>query len=255
MSRIIRDFAGVTSRSNKRAEFVSAHTAPCRKSGFTLAEVLITLGIIGVVAAMTMPTLIGKYQKKQTAIELKKVYSEMSQAIALSELSNSDVMYWDYNLNAKDFYDKYLKDYLKKTSELTYGDYKKSVTIKNLNGTVCTEAWCSDNISHYIKLANGTVIGFSSYKGGNYKAFVVDLNGPKPPNITGKDYFVFSIQEKLKVAPYGIANTNGVSIGKKYDRDIIKGSNYRACDKTKSGVWCTALIMTDNWEIKDDYPW
>lgn len=41
--------------------------------GFTLAEVLITLGIIGVVAAMTIPTLMTNYQKKSTATQLKKL--------------------------------------------------------------------------------------------------------------------------------------------------------------------------------------
>lgn len=226
-----------------------------QQKGFTLAEVLITLGIIGIVAAMTMPTLIGKYQKKQTAVQLKKVYTEMSQAVALSELDNGDVKYWDYNLGAKDFYDKYMKKYLKKTSELTYGQYKSHVTLKNINGTACSEAWCTYSISHYVKLADGSIIGFSEYVGGNYKAFVVDLNGYKNPNTTGKDYFVFTIQDKFKVAPYGIGNSNGVTIGKTYDRDIITGDNFRACNKTKTGVWCTALIMMDNWEIKDDYPW
>ena len=49
------------------------------KKAFTLAEVLITLGIIGIVAAMTLPTLIGKYQKKQTVTQLKKSYTEISQ--------------------------------------------------------------------------------------------------------------------------------------------------------------------------------
>lgn len=42
---------------------------------FTLAEVLITLGIIGVVAAMTLPTLINNYRKQETIAKLKKVYS------------------------------------------------------------------------------------------------------------------------------------------------------------------------------------
>ena len=46
--------------------------------GFTLAEVLITLGIIGVVAAMTMPTLMTNYQKKSTATQLKKTYATIS---------------------------------------------------------------------------------------------------------------------------------------------------------------------------------
>ena len=44
---------------------------------FTLAEVLITLGIIGIVAAMTLPILIGKYQKMQTATQLKKAYKRL----------------------------------------------------------------------------------------------------------------------------------------------------------------------------------
>lgn len=52
-----------------------------KKSAFTLAEVLITLGIIGVVAAMTIPTLLAKYQEKQTVTKLKQTYSILSQAI------------------------------------------------------------------------------------------------------------------------------------------------------------------------------
>ena len=42
------------------------------KLAFTLAEVLITLGIIGIVAAMTIPTLLAKYQEKQTVTKLKQ---------------------------------------------------------------------------------------------------------------------------------------------------------------------------------------
>jgi len=45
------------------------------KKGFTLAEVLITLGIIGVVAAMTIPTLMTKYAKQRTETQLVKFYS------------------------------------------------------------------------------------------------------------------------------------------------------------------------------------
>ena len=41
--------------------------------GFTLAEVLITLGIIGVVAALTLPSVIQKYQKKVTVERLKNI--------------------------------------------------------------------------------------------------------------------------------------------------------------------------------------
>jgi prepilin-type N-terminal cleavage/methylation domain-containing protein len=53
--------------SNKKNNF---------KLAFTLSEVLITLGIIGVVAAMSIPTLITSVQKIRTATELKKSFAE-----------------------------------------------------------------------------------------------------------------------------------------------------------------------------------
>ena len=57
------------------------HSSLKKRAAFTLAEVLITIGIIGIVAAMTMPSLIANYQKKQTAVRLERFYSIMSQAI------------------------------------------------------------------------------------------------------------------------------------------------------------------------------
>ncbi len=58
------------------------------KPAFTLAEVLITLGIIGVVAAMTMPALIANYKNKELAVRAKRTYSVISQAIKLYEAEN-----------------------------------------------------------------------------------------------------------------------------------------------------------------------
>lgn len=51
-----------------------------KMSAFTLAEVLITLGIIGIVAAMTIPTLITNHQKRQTVVKLQRAISVMNQA-------------------------------------------------------------------------------------------------------------------------------------------------------------------------------
>ena len=65
-----------------------------KSSAFTLAEVLITLGIIGVVAAMTLPTLINETQRKQDGVKIKKFYSIMQQAIIMSERDNGSAADW-----------------------------------------------------------------------------------------------------------------------------------------------------------------
>ena len=59
--------------------------------GFTLAEVLITLGIIGVVAAMTLPTLIANYKDKELIEKTKKTYSNIQNAVLLAQ-KDSDVI-------------------------------------------------------------------------------------------------------------------------------------------------------------------
>ena len=106
-------------------------------SGFTLAEVLITLGIIGVVAALTMPALITNYQKQQTINTLKKSYSILQQAIKLSELKNDDTQYWEYTLGAKEFGYGYQD----------FGEYNRDVITTSQKSFACKEGsygvWCS----------------------------------------------------------------------------------------------------------------
>lgn len=91
---------------------------------FTLAEVLITLGIIGIVAAMTMPSLVGKYRQKTVETRLEKFYSVANQAVKLSELKNGPKEYWarctdgvqtdvSTTIDCETWYNTYLKDYLK----------------------------------------------------------------------------------------------------------------------------------------------
>lgn len=78
--------------------------------GFTLAEVLITLGIIGVVAAMTLPVLIGKWQKLVTVNKLKAAYSLISQAIEHAESDYGSVKDWTFG-DADNFTNKYIRPY------------------------------------------------------------------------------------------------------------------------------------------------
>ena len=86
---------------------------------------MITLGIIGVVAALTIPGLISNHQKKVTVTQLKKAYSEISQAVKLSQIQNGDISGWDFTLNGTDFYNTYLKNYFIKNKELPNSEFKK----------------------------------------------------------------------------------------------------------------------------------
>ena len=82
-------------------------------NGFTLAEVLITLGVIGVVSALTMPALIKKYQQHVTVTQLKKAYTELNQAVKFAEAEYGDMENWDWDLSSIDFFNKYLSHYIK----------------------------------------------------------------------------------------------------------------------------------------------
>ena len=74
--------------------------------GFTLAEVLITLGIIGVVAALTLPALIQKNNNKVVETRLKKFYSAINQAIMLAENDYGDKKIWYQDLAGADIDDE-----------------------------------------------------------------------------------------------------------------------------------------------------
>ena len=65
-----------------------------KKHAFTLAEVLITLGIIGVVAAMTIPNLINKISERNTIVKLNKVYATLQQAYKYAENEYGEPSLW-----------------------------------------------------------------------------------------------------------------------------------------------------------------
>ncbi len=104
-----------------------------KKYAFTLAEVLITLGIIGIVAAMTIPTLFQSYKKKMVETKLVKVSSLINQAIKFSTIENGDTTTWKFfggstsstatYEDALEWYNTYLADYLKtqKVEKKTFG--------------------------------------------------------------------------------------------------------------------------------------
>lgn len=231
--------------------------------GFTLAEVLVTIGIIGIVAAMTLPSVITNYQKKQTVIQLKKVYSILNQAIELSEIDNENIKYWNFEQGSADFFNMYLRPYMNtinsttrgKTSSIQYTRPNK----KPANGIV---AFHSSN-TEIVSLEDGTTFYLQKTSSQNqYKGIYVDINGYKKPNRVGRDYFCFSILKDYGLVPYGYkkSSSEGTTLVgfDTFDRETIKNNRTYGCnysDSAGAGMYCAALIITDNWEIRNDYPW
>ncbi len=234
---------------------------PKKKSAFTLAEVLITLVVIGVVAAITVPTMMVNHQKEQTVTQLKKVYSDLCGAVNMSEALNGSRQHWDYSISGHDFFFEYLTPYISLSKE------KKS-NVQNEDGIIYRE--CSGNpetgllsardsayivtLASGVQIFAGTQTVASSAQG---KDFIIDINGQKKPNKFGRDLFHFVIYKDWGVMPYRVDDGQNPSIVHKTRDQLRNGpSSYRyQCNKQGRGMWCAALIMADGWQIKDDYPW
>lgn len=172
---------------------------------FTLAETLIVMGIIGVVAALTIPNLNSSTADKEKVAKLKKVYSNLEDAVGRAEAVYGPMSDWGISsLNGNDDATKVaerLGDFLKvsKTCGLTANSACLPTTVKYLNGNTPSSGDSSSstalgNSSYTYKyiLADGTGLGIKAMSG--TIALTVDLDGPnKGASTLGKDLFTFYI--------------------------------------------------------------
>ena len=201
-----------------------------RKAAFTLAEVLITLGIIGIVAAMTLPSLIGKYQEKQWKVAYKKAYSSMSQAFMRMQ-ANDEVLDMSGSLNE-------YGELRAPTSGENFKTMSKYFnTIKTCFDNNADECWvCEEGQAGYISGAAPDWLGcnknnyaFVDYSGMGWYLYsnnewpvIVDVNGIRRPNRLGKDRFVLK---------FALNNTNETYME---EANTIQPWD----DKFSKGRWC-----------------
>ena len=181
---------------------------------FTLAEVLITLGIIGVVAAMTIPTLMQKYYVHQTVAKLRETFSILSQATKQLEDEYGGIEGWgvkNVDEDAANILAEKYKTVLKVATDCGGNDENEHCVAKTynfLNGTTTT-VYALLPRYYKISLLNGTSLIF---KGGNSTgkraSFIIDVNGPSKPNTWGKDVFEVDYSEK-----YGLVLDGNPTVG------------------------------------------
>ncbi len=229
---------------------------------FTMAEVLITIGIIGVVAAMTLPGVIKNYERKETETRLQRAYSIINQAFMAAQAKHGEIKDWPEWDDAEFILEHYIKPEIKEAKV-----YPSSDSIYNLmcfdgdfpgnyqNGNDKSQYGWMDNVymttpflpnkTASIKLMDGTCIGlnpiYPNYTSYSKRVFI-DTNGSyKRPNKAGIDLFFYIVDEN-RIMPYGYEK----SLTEISDKTKTNSCHLQA---TLGGYYCAAKIMAEGWKI------
>ena len=227
-----------------------------KKAAFTLAETLITLTIIGVIAALTIPSLISEYQKHTYVVGLKKAYSQLQNAMKMIPITQGcpagdyDCVGWNYewgkvtNIEGQEF-NGYLGN--KRTYLLS-----KQFKINKLCYYGSTDEICK-KIENNLSTAKGTYYyGGSSFitndgmiisSVGDTYTYNIDVNGFKGPNKLGRDQFAFEIDSSSWNSYQGII----LPYGSKLHADIYNYPNYY----WRNNNYCTTETANiGNWQAE-----
>ena len=241
--------------------------SPCKRCAFTLAEVLITLGIIGVVAAMTMPSLIANHREKQIVAQLKKTYSVLQQAFLQAEVKHGEAKYWGNIVATEtgetDENGDPIKDYSTTINVLNHIAENMNVqrtsadlvyTPVPMNGSTGSEARIP--AERYLKLNDGTIIG------GGYSSAertTMDINVIFPKCLKrgkckyGIDIFYFKIDlANSRILPFGLKEDLGLNINSFEERCN------KSIEHSQQGFGCTAWVLyNENMDYLhcDDLSW
>lgn len=208
-----------------------------KKNAFTLSEILLVLSVIGVVAALTIPTLVQKINDSQYKTAWRKVFSDISQATLLTAANNNGSLK-GLASNSDELKNLFLPslNYIKLCSSAnTYGNcwHKMDGSLKYLNGSPAN-TWTTDS---GLILNNGYLLIFAvndpncAHNEGGYLDcghVFVDVNGFALPNVIGKDVFSANIAENI-ARPRGAGNGTF--------------SPANDCIPTGTGRGCSALYL------------
>jgi len=209
---------------------ISFSTNKYKKTAFTLTELMITLMIIGLIASITIPSLINKYQDQQYTVQLRKMYSELNQAFIKMRSENlamyGNITYlWFIPIVTSSFWDTpanslaSVMQYRKIVNNNTlfkanqYRLYKGNIYNSSPNQCGNTEKTIILNNGAYVSIC---LLNIEPYDPGvifndvyTHGIIMVDLNGEKKPNMAGMDLHSFFIvsrpqsKDLYELRPYG----------------------------------------------------
>lgn len=236
----------------KRPQIRGCNPLLSKFAAFTLSEVLITLGIIGIVASLTIPHLIQSQHERQTVVAVRKAYSTLSSAFTLAVQENGTPENWGLTdsypspVGAGIMLSK-LSPYLNITENCgtENGCFidKKYLGLNNTDGM----NFYSNNSFAKVSLADGSNIGMivtdanCSVQRGSSAGLNeicgdiwVDINGQKAPNQYGVDMFLFWIS-RTGITPFGTQQATNYAF-----RTYCRKSNTTLFE---NGAGCAAWVL------------
>ena len=198
-----------------------------KKFGFTLAEVLITLGIIGVVASMTIPSLLTDISNKKLKTQFFNTYSDLNQAAKLfytnegASVHDVDITFSHNGWYSDEILRKYMSYFKGQTRTVggnwvAFDSYHK-ISQRNLDGNKinrlypCDQSSVVADITGRLFSTDDNVGASTNLKYSFGPKICVDINGIAPPNRMGYDRFTFVFTEDNTVVPYTGNSWNGLA--------------------------------------------
>lgn len=229
------------------------------KKGFTLSEVLITLGIVGTIAALTIPAVVSNYKKKVYVTQLKKTYNQIfdaTHAIINDEqaanyyATSAGVAQDNDSENCKTGPCYLLNNYFsvaKKNCKADDGGESKHnicfpANYKSLSGTnlgKTLNGYC-------VQTTNGVTICMTHNTGNHVTSVVVDINGLDEPNMAGRDVFSMDIKEDGSISDY----SSGSNDMNAYGQDSENCGKMTANEGLYSAAsGCLNKVIEDGWQM------
>ena len=241
-----------------------------KKHGFTLAEVLITLGIIGVVAALTTPTLVQNINSQQVGPRLAKAVSTLE--LANQNLLNHEEMTSLRSTGAFDHMDGPEIGYLDKLSDYMYIDYnwggtrvaawratdyngediatKAPETFRNALGRAFTEpAMSNDGVIYSFSIFNADTNPDAQPHKRGCGLVLIDVNGLKTPNRLGKDVFAFELFENGILRAVGANAWSQTNADFDYGYENANEETRCNADAVDTGWTCAGSIIDNNLKV------
>lgn len=220
--------------------------------GFTVTEVVIAMGIIGVISAMTIPVVIAHYQTQSLQLILKKTYGELRQNLDMFQTESYKKKLYASNLSTLDgsrsvtnTAGRFLLNYFRiakdceTTAQPCFADSYRSI-----DSAARTNFSCSNGYN--VLLTSGAAICIEPPSSDTPARVYVDVNGPDKPNIGGRDMFTLYVYDDFSIDEQDITPDiikNGSSKGK---RETLFSNK---CKTSYIGVGCFGKIINDNWKV------